>query len=73
MPSRDYTKEVGIPNHKKNLPKPVAFALLAIVAVGVSFGVVGIVSETKEHAAAEHAAKMGASQSAPVAPAAPAK
>ena len=73
MPSRDYTKEVGIPNHKKNLPKPIAFALLALVAAGVSFGVVGIVSETREHSAAEHAAKAGASQAAPVAPAAPAK
>lgn len=71
MPSRDYTKELGIPNHKKNLPKPIAFAVLAIVAVGVSFGVAGIVQETKEHAAAEQAAKSGASQAAQ--PAAPAK
>jgi len=60
-----------MPSHKKNLPKPVAFAVLALVAVGVSYGVAGIVKETKEHAAAEHAAKSGASQ-APQ-PAAPAK
>ena len=73
MPSRDYTKEIGIPNHKKNLPKPLAFAVLALVAAGVSFGVAGIVSETREHAAAEHAAKSGASQAPVVAPAAPAK
>lgn len=73
MPSRDYTKEIGIPNHKKNLPKPLAFAVLALVAVGVSFGVVGIVSETREHAAAEHAAKGGAAQAPAVAPVAPAK
>ncbi len=70
--ARDYTKEVGLPNHKKNLPKPLAYAVLALVAVGVSFGVVGIVSETKEHSAAEAAAK--AAHSAPAAPpAAPAK
>jgi hypothetical protein len=69
MPSRDYTKELGMPSHKKNLPKPIAFAVLALVAVGVSYGVAGIVSETKEHAA-EHAAKSGESQAPqPVEPA----
>jgi hypothetical protein len=73
MPSRDYTKELGMPTHKKNLPKPIAFAVLALVAVGVSFGVAGIVSETKEHAAAEHAAKAGATQAPAAAPVAPAK
>lgn len=59
-----------MPNHKKNLPKPVAFAVLALVAVGVSYGVAGIVSETKEHTAAEHAAKSAATQAPqPVEPA----
>jgi len=62
-----------MPTHKKNLPKPIAFAVLALVAVGVSFGVAGIVSETKEHAAAEHAAKTGAAQAPAAAPVAPAK
>lgn len=58
-----------MPSHKKNLPKPVAFALLALVAVGVSYGVAGIVSQTKAHSAAEHAAKSGAGQvSAPAEP-----
>lgn len=69
--ARDYTKEVGLSNNKKHLPKPVAFVVLALVAVGVSFGVVGIVSETKEHSAAEAAKSVQSQPSAP-APVAPA-
>lgn len=53
--SRDYKKELGIPDHKKKLPRPIAIVVLAIVAVGVSFGVVGVISETKEFHAAEKA------------------
>ena len=70
MISRDYTKEVGIPSQKKTLPRPVAFVLLAIVAAGISFGVVGVVSESKEHHAAEKAAASpNPSATAPAVPA----
>jgi hypothetical protein len=67
MISRDYTKEVGIPSVKKTLPRPVAFVVLAAVAVGVSFGVAAVLTEAKEHEAAEKAAASPA-QAAPVAP-----
>jgi len=56
MISRDYTKEVGIPSQKRTLPRPVAFIVLAAVAVGVSFGVAGVITKSKEHHAAEKAA-----------------
>lgn len=61
MISRDYTKELGIPSHKKNMPRPLAYALLAVVAVGVSFGVAGVVEKSKAHHAAERAAAQPAS------------
>ncbi len=74
MPSRDYTKEIGISQNKKTLPRPIAYAVLAAVAVVVSFGVVGVIKETKEHNAAEHAAKTPApAPSAAAVPATPAK
>ena len=57
MISRDYTKEVGIPSQKKTMPRPIAYVVLAAVAVGISFGVAGVVAESKEHGAAEKAAK----------------
>jgi hypothetical protein len=56
MISRDYTKEVGIPSHKKTLPRPVAYVVLAIVAVGISFGVAGVLTTAKEHHATEKSA-----------------
>ncbi|MGH7945154.1 MAG: hypothetical protein ACREH8_10125 [Opitutaceae bacterium] len=56
MISRDYTKEVGIPSHKKTVRRPLAFVVLAIVAAGVSFGVAGVVVKAKEHNEAEKAA-----------------
>jgi hypothetical protein len=61
MISRDYTKEVGIPSHKKTVPRPVAYVVLAIVAVGVSFGIGGVLAKTKE----QHAAEKTASSSTP--------
>jgi hypothetical protein len=61
MISRDYTKEVGIPSQKKNLPRPVAYAVLAVVAVGISFGVAGVVEKARAHEAAEKAAATPAS------------
>ena len=76
MISRDYTKEVGIPSQKKTLPRTVAYVVLAAVAVGVSFGVAGVLTETKEHHAAEKAAASPAPAAATAAPtpaAAPAK
>ena len=57
MISRDYTKEVGIPSNKKTMPRPAAFVILAIVAVGASFGVKEVVAKSREHHAAEAAAK----------------
>ena len=68
MTSRDYTKEVGIPSQKKTLPRPVAYVVLAILAVGVSFGVAGIVAKSKEHHAAEKAASSPAPAMAPASP-----
>jgi len=62
MASRDYTQEIGIPSHKKTFPRPVAYAILVIVAIGVSFGVKEVLSEAKDRHAAEK------TQSAPAAP-----
>lgn len=56
MTSRDYTKEVGLPSQKKTVPRFVAYLVLAVVAVGVSFGVAGVVRQTKENHANEKAA-----------------
>lgn len=67
MTNRDYTKEVGIANPKKTMPRPLAFIILAIVAVGVSFGVAGVVAESREHHAAEKAANKTATATAPAA------
>lgn len=53
MTNRDYTKEVGLPSQKKTVSRPIAYAILALVAVGVSFGVFGVVREAKAHHAAE--------------------
>jgi hypothetical protein len=69
MISRDYTKEVGIPSHKKTMPRPVAFAVLAVVAAGISYGVAGVIGQSKAHHAAEKSASSPASTTAPAAPA----
>lgn len=53
MTNRDYTKEIGMPSQKKTLSRPVAFAILALVAVGISFGVISVIRETKEQHEAE--------------------
>ncbi len=53
MTSRDYTQEIGLPSHQKKLSRPIAYAILALVAVGVSFGVAGVLRATGEHHAAE--------------------
>ena len=75
MTSRDYTKEVGIPSQKKTLPRPVAYIILAAVAVVASFGVAGVLAATKEHHASEKAAASPApaAATAPTPAAAPAK
>jgi len=67
MISRDYTKEVGIPAQKKKLSRPMAIVPLALIAVGISFGVVGVVNATKAHHAAEKGKTAPAVQSAPAA------
>lgn len=73
MISRDYTEEIGIPSHKKMLPRPVAFVVLAVVAVGISFGVAGVLAKAKEHELAEKAAQSpGSTPAASTAEAAPA-
>ena len=56
MISRDYTQEVGIASHKKMMPRPAAYAVLAVVAVGISFGVAGVLDKAKAHAATEKVA-----------------
>ena len=66
MISRDYTKEVGLPSQKKTLPRPIAYVVLAVLAVGVSFGVAGVISESKEKHAAEKAASAPPAATAPV-------
>ena len=71
--SRDYTSEVGIHSTKKTFPRPVAILILIVVAVGVSFGIKGVLSEAKEHKAAENAQNAAANTStAPVAAGTPA-
>ncbi len=55
----DYTKEVGLASTKKMVPRPLAFALLAIIAAGISYGVVGVVRETKERHRAQAAVEAG--------------
>ena len=73
MTSRDYTKEVGIPSHKKTMSRPVAYVVLAAVAVGVSFGVAGVLAEAREHHAAEKPVAATAPVTTPAAAAAPDK
>jgi hypothetical protein len=53
MTNRDYTKEVGIPSHKKTVSRPGAYVVLGVVAVGISFGIAEVVSQTKQHSEAE--------------------
>jgi hypothetical protein len=69
MIRKDYTQEVGIPSAKKTMPRPLAYAVLAIVAVGVSFGVRAVVRESKAHHASEKQASAAAAAPAPTAPA----
>lgn len=64
--TRDYTKEVGVLSPKKTMPRPLAFIVLAIVAVGISFGVTEIVRRGKQHQRAEKSA--GAAPSAAATP-----
>jgi hypothetical protein len=53
--ARDYTSEVGLSSPKKTFPRPVAYAILVVVAIGVSFGVKGVMTKAKDHHAAESA------------------
>ena len=69
--SRDYTQEVGIASHKKNMPRPLAFVILAVVAGGISFGVVQINRRAKEHHAAEKPAATAEKSGAGAATASP--
>jgi hypothetical protein len=74
MTRRDYTKEVGISAHKTTMSRPLAYGVLALVAVGVSFGVAGVLSQAREHEHAgkkTHAPASRAAASAVPAPAAP--
>lgn len=49
MTNRDYTQEIGLPSQKKTVSRPIALTILALVAVGISFGVITVIRETKEH------------------------
>jgi hypothetical protein len=55
----DYTQEVGLASTKKTVPRPLAITLLAIIAAGISYGIVGVVRETKEHHRAQAAVEAG--------------
>ena len=55
----DYTQEVGLASPKKTVPRPLAFALLAIIAAGISYGIVGVVRETKAHHRAQATVEAG--------------
>ncbi len=55
MTSRDYTQEIGLPSQKKTMPRALAFTVLAIVAVGISFGIADVLRQARLHAEAEKA------------------
>lgn len=57
----DYTKEVGLPSQKKTLSRPVALIVLALVGVGISFGVAEVIAQTREFHEAEKKAQPTAS------------
>lgn len=42
-----------MPSQKKTVSRPIAFAILALVAVGISFGVISVIRETQEQHEAE--------------------
>lgn len=72
MTNRDYTKEIGLPSQTKTFPRPVAFAILALVAVGISFGVVSVLRETRvQHEAEKKLTTPVQQESAQPAPAKP--
>lgn len=49
MIDKDYTKEVGLPSVAKNLPRPVSYAIMVVVAIVVVFGIVQLAKEAKGH------------------------
>ena len=68
MTSLDYTKEVGILSPKKTVPRSVAAGILGVLAVGVSFGVAGVLEHAKEfHRAEKHVRAPVAARSVPAA------
>ncbi len=66
MTHRDYTKELGLPSTRKTIPRPLAYVILAVIAVGVFFGVADILRNASKYHAAENASD-GSSNSAAVA------
>ena len=65
MISRDYTQEIGVPSQKKTVPRAAAFAILAVIAAAIVFGVVTMLRQTKIHHAAERPAATAAEAPAP--------
>ena len=55
MINRDYTQEIGVASSQKKLSRPIAYAILALIAIGLLFGISAMISQTREHAAVERA------------------
>ena len=68
MITRDYTQEIGVASQKKTVPRFVAIAVLAVVAIGLSFGVASVVRQTREHNAIEKKASSAPTVAPAVAP-----
>ena len=56
MAKLDYTKDLGVPSHVKTVPRPIAYAILAVVGVAASFGVAGVMASSDAYHRKERAA-----------------
>lgn len=68
MTIRDYTKEVGVHSAKKTVPRFVAAIIFGLVAVGIFFGVAGILAHAKEAHRAEKRLREPVPAASPAAP-----
>ena len=62
MISRDYTQEIGIASARKMISRPLAFIVLALVAIAVAFGVAAVLRATKAHHADAQSSSVPARQ-----------
>jgi hypothetical protein len=58
MVSSDYTQEAGLETGRKEVSKPVAFAILAVLAIGAVFAVRELLPAAKQHEAPATVAKV---------------